>query len=144
MSYSIDVNILLYSCDSESPLQQGAELFLGARKDDPELLCLTWVTLMSYHRMATHPGIFKNPLSPEEAWSNIEYLLRLPQVRLIAEEEGLAEHYLEVTSGMHARGNLVPDAHLAAILRQHGVKTIYSADRDFRKFDFLKVINPLK
>jgi predicted nucleic acid-binding protein len=37
------------------------------------------------------------------------------------------------------RGNLVPDAHVAALLRQHGVRRLCTADRDFRKFDFLEV-----
>ncbi|MEZ5727160.1 MAG: type II toxin-antitoxin system VapC family toxin [Burkholderiaceae bacterium] len=40
------------------------------------------------------------------------------------------------------RGNLVPDAHLAAVLVQHGVTRIYTHDQDFRKFDALEVIDP--
>jgi len=40
------------------------------------------------------------------------------------------------------RGNHVPDAHLATILRQNGVRTIYTADADFRKFPFLEVVDP--
>ena len=44
---------------------------------------------------------------------------------------------------MTTRGNLVPDAHLAAVLRQNGIRTIYTHDRDFRKFDFLEVKDPL-
>jgi len=42
------------------------------------------------------------------------------------------------------RGNLVPDAHLAAILRQHGVGALYTNDADFLKFGFLEVRNPFK
>jgi predicted nucleic acid-binding protein len=42
------------------------------------------------------------------------------------------------------RGNLVPDAHLAALLRQHGVTTLYTNDVDFRKFTFLTVVNPFE
>ena len=143
MSYSIDVNILLYVSDNESKYQQRSTAFLQERRDDPELLCLSWLTLMSYQRMITHPTLFSNPLTPQKAWSNIEDLLSLPQVRIIGEEEGFSDHYLQTTSELRARGNLVPDAHLAAILRQHGVSKIYSADRDFLKFKFLKVINPL-
>jgi predicted nucleic acid-binding protein len=41
-------------------------------------------------------------------------------------------------------GNLVPDAHIATILRQHGVRKLYTADTDFKKFGFLEVVNPLK
>ena len=44
---------------------------------------------------------------------------------------------------MTARGNLVPDAHLAAPLRSHGVRTVYTHDRDFLKFPFLQVVDPL-
>ena len=43
---------------------------------------------------------------------------------------------------MSLRGNLVPDAHLALILRGHGVRRLYSSDADFRRFDFLEVVNP--
>jgi hypothetical protein len=50
--------------------------------------------------------------------------------------------YEVVTGAFPVRGNLVPDAHLATILRQHGVGTLYSADTDFRKFEFLEVVNP--
>ena len=99
---------------------------------------------MSYQRIITHPSVFPDPLTPKEAWKNIEDLLALPQVRIIGEEENFAHHYLQTTSEFPVRGNLVSDAHLAAILRQHGVKTIYSTDSDFRKFSFLKVINPLR
>ncbi|HEY1252662.1 MAG TPA: hypothetical protein VGH97_15890 [Thermoanaerobaculia bacterium] len=44
---------------------------------------------------------------------------------------------------MLTRGNDVPDAHLAALLSQHDVPTLHTADRDFLKFDFLTVRNPL-
>jgi toxin-antitoxin system PIN domain toxin len=143
MSYSIDVNILVYASDKTSKHQPSAVKFLQERINDPELFCLSWITLMSYQRITTHPGLFSKPLTPHEAWKNIEDLLSLPQVRVISEEEGFSDYYLQVTTELHARGNLVPNAHLAAILRQHGVNKIYSADSDFRKFKFLKVINPL-
>jgi hypothetical protein len=82
-------------------------------------------------------------LSPADAWGNILRLLELPRTRVISEEDGFAEDYSKVSESLVVRGNLVPDAHIATILRQHGVKRIYTADTDFRKFGFLKVINPL-
>lgn len=48
-----------------------------------------------------------------------------------------------LTRSVPTRGNLVPDAHLAAVLSQHGVVTLYTHDRDFRKFSFLDVRDPL-
>ena len=145
MSYSIDVNIFVYASNpADKDYQQQAISFLDEKLNESELLLLPWITLMSYQRITTHPSIFPVPLTPQKAWKNIEDLFALPQVRIIGEEDDFAHHYLQTTSGLHVRGGLVSDAHLAAILRQHGVKTMYSADSDFRKFDFLKVINPLK
>jgi len=98
---------------------------------------------MSYLRMATHPAIFTRPLSQERAMSNVEALLSTPHCRILSEDEGFWELYREVTSDVPTRGNLVPDAHLAALLRYHGVKTLYTHDRDFLKFTFLDVRDPL-
>lgn len=59
------------------------------------------------------------------------------------EDASFAEDYASATSALSVRGNHVPDAHLAVILREHGVRRLYSTDTDFRKFDWLEVIDPL-
>jgi hypothetical protein len=92
--------------------------------------------------MVTHPAIVSPPLPPREAEENVEMLVRLPNVRLLAEQEGFWDLYRESTHDLIVRGKLVPDAHLAVLLRQHGVRTLYTNDRDFLKFDFLDVRNP--
>lgn len=144
MSYSVDANLLLYASNSAAVEHNAALAFLQERSQDPDVFCLTWPTLMAYLRIATHPAIFKNPLSREKAWLNVENLLSLPRVVVIMETDDFAETYVEVTRGRNIRGNLVPDAHLATLLQLHGVFRIYTADSDFRKFDFLEVVNPLR
>jgi hypothetical protein len=98
---------------------------------------------MSYLRIATHPAVFDHPLSPDEAMANIETLLSLPHARFLSEDEGFWDIYRAVTSEVLSRGNLVPDAHLAALLRSHGIRTLYTHDRDFLKFPFLDVRDPI-
>jgi hypothetical protein len=142
MSYAIDVNVLLHATDEASPLSGRAAAFLADRAAAPEVCCIAWTTVMSYLRLATHAAMFADPLTPQDAMANIETLLRLPQVRLLAEEEGFWEVYRSVTGRLPVRGHLVPDAHLAALLRQHGVTTLYTDNRDFLKFEFLKVLDP--
>jgi toxin-antitoxin system PIN domain toxin len=142
MSYSLDTNILIYASDEASPYHEKARKFLEGRAENSDLLCLTWPVLIGYQRIATHSSIFKSPLSPDEAWGNVLSLLQLPRVRIIRESEDFAHDYAEVMSKLLVKGNLVPDAHLATILRQHGVRRIYTVDTDFRKFDFLEAINP--
>jgi hypothetical protein len=92
--------------------------------------------------MSTHPRIFAAPLTPAVALGNIDALAVLPHVRILGEESGFLAVYRELTSTFPVRGNLVPDAHLAALLRQHGVRTLFTRDTDFRKFDFLDVRDP--
>ena len=144
MSYSVDVNILLYASDTSSPKHAEAIRFLKQRASDPDLFCIAWPTLISFPRIATHPRIFAQPLSPDDALGNVESLLSLPRVRMLSEGEGFLEIYREVTARFPVRGNLVPDAHLAALLLQHGVRRLYTEDRDFRKFDFLEVVDPFE
>ncbi|WP_447970370.1 TA system VapC family ribonuclease toxin [Nitrospira sp. M1] len=142
MSFSLDVNILLYASDRSSSFHLAASDFLEQCASNRELCYLAWPTLMSYLRIATHPRIFTHPLSPNEVLANIEALLNLPHVRSLSEEEGFLEIYREVTGEMPVRGNLVPDAHLVALLRQHDIKKLYTADTDFLKFFWLDVRNP--
>ena len=144
MSYSIDVNILLYGSDTSSGFHERAIQFMESCAESSEPLFLTYLTLLSYVRIATHPRIFTDPLTPEEALKNVEKFSALPQVRLISERDGFLELYKETTEGVTVRANLVPDAHLATLLRQHGVSTLYTNNADdFVRFGFLDVRNPL-
>jgi toxin-antitoxin system PIN domain toxin len=142
VSYSLDVNVLLYASDASSRRHEPAQRFLNACASNLEVLCLAWPTLLAYLRIATHPRIFAAPLAPQEALANVAALVSLPQARAVSELDGFLEAYIHVTKGLTPRGNLVPDAHVAAILFQHGVRTLYSSDRDFRKFESLEVKDP--
>ena len=142
MSYSVDANVLLYASDRSSPRHERARSFLEARPKDPDLFCLAWPTIFAFVRISTHPRVFAAPLAPAEALANVTALLALPRVRLLTEADGFLDVYKEATAGFPVRGNLVSDAHVASLLRQHGVRTLYTADADFRKFAFLDVRDP--
>lgn len=142
MSLSVDVNVLLYASTERSPRHDQARQCLETCRTGADLFCLAWPTVMAYLRMVTHPAIVSPPLPPRAAEANVEMLVRLPNVRLLAEQDGFWDLYRESTRDMVVRGKLVPDAHLAVLLRQHGVRTLYTNDRDFLKFDFLDVRNP--
>jgi len=144
VSFALDVNILLYASDSGSPYHRKARSFLEECMQGRELFCLAWPTVMGYLRIATHPSIFAEPLSPAEAMANIGSLMSLPHTRFLSEEDGFWDVYRELTEELPIRGNLVPDAHLAALLSRHGIKRLYSHDRDFLKFAFLDVRDPLR
>jgi uncharacterized protein len=143
MSFAIDVNILLYASNAGCPEHAAANAFMQRAAAGPELCCLAWPVLMGYLRLATHPAIFQQPLPHAAAARNVDSLLRLPHARVLTEDDRFWPAYRALTDSTPTRGNLVPDAHLAALMRSHGIKTLYSRDRDFRKFDFLDVRDPL-
>ena len=144
MSFAVDLNLLVYAVAEASPFHAAARAFLDRCVEEPETMCLSWPVLMGFLRLTTHPRIVSPPLAPERALENVSSLVGLPHVRVLAEADGFLEVYRETTAGISVRGNLVADAHYAALLRQHGVRRLYSNDTDFRKFRFLDVRNPLE
>ena len=143
MSFSVDVNILLYASDNVSEYHERAADFLRNVAEGDEVCYLAWSTLMSYLRIATHPSIFLSPLSPFEAHANVDSLLARPYIRCVSEDERFWPTYSAISTQTPLRGNLVPDAHLAAVLKIHGIRTLYTHDRDFAKFAFLRIVDPV-
>jgi hypothetical protein len=144
VSYAVDSNILLYASDASSAFHERALTFLRRCAEGPELLYLAWPVVMAYLRISTHPAIFEQPLSPSDSVANIEALLRLPHVRTLGESDGFWEVYTRVSGRLVVRGNLVPDAHLASLLIQGGVLTLWTHDRDFRRFEGIRVLDPFE
>lgn len=142
MSGTVDANILLYASDSGSDVHEQAVEFLARRAAGPELFYLFWPTVMAYLRVATHPAVFERPLEPAKAQRNIDRLLALSHVRTPGEPDGFWKSYSEVTREVVVRANLVPDAHLVALMQRFGVDTIWTRDSDFRKFPGIRVENP--
>ena len=142
MSATVDVNILLYASDESSSFHAKAAGLIEQLARGPELLYLFWPVLMGYLRMATHPAIFPKPLSVGMATGNVGQLLGLPHARALGEGDDFWQVYGAVTSGAVVRGNLVSDAHLVALMRENGITTLWSHDRDFRKFEGLRVQDP--
>jgi hypothetical protein len=98
---------------------------------------------MSYPRIASDSGIFTSHLSPEIACANVKSLIELPHTRILSEGKHFWSCYRRVTQRLSVRGNLVPDAHLVALLMEHGVSVLYTHDTDFRKFDCIEVRDPI-
>jgi len=144
VSYSVDVNILLYASDEASPFHAKAKSFLEGCSSRADLFCIPWVVVISYVRISTHAAIFSSPLTPEDACSNVDRLLSIPRARMLVEEDGFWEVYKEVTRTFPARGSHVSDVHLASLLKQHGVRMLYTHDSDFRRFRFLDVHSPFE
>ncbi len=141
MSTTIDANVLVYASNTADPVHAPARALIERLAAGPDLLYLFWPALMGYLRIVTHPAILPRPLAQGDAISNITALLSLGHVRARGETDAFWEVFRS-TAGGRVRGNAVPDAHLATLMREHGVATIYTRDRDYRRFDGIRVEDP--
>jgi uncharacterized protein len=142
VSETCDVNLLVYASDEASPFHARAAEFFGDWLSGPGLRYLFWPVVLGYLRIMTHPAILRVPLGRPATQANITDLLALPHLRIVGELDGFWSVYRSVADEVGARGNLVPDTHLVALMRQHGVAAIWSHDRDLRKFRGITVRDP--
>jgi toxin-antitoxin system PIN domain toxin len=142
VSQTCDVNVLVYASNSASRFHRQAAAFLEDWVSGPGLRYLFWPVLLGYLRIVTHPSVLDVPLGAADAQANVTDLLAIPHVRAFGEVDGFWPAFRAVTDDVPARGNLVPDAHLVALMHQHGVSTIWSHDRDLRKFSGITVRDP--
>ena len=144
MSFTLDANVLLYASDESSEYHTRAVAFLEDVASSVDLVYLFWPTVLAYLRIATHPAIFERPLRPAEAVGNVEQLLGLAHVQTVGEHDRFWSHYRRVADEADARGNLVPDAHIVALMVENGVRTIWTRDRDFRRFPAIEMRDPFE
>lgn len=142
MSQTVDTNILVYASNEDSPQHKRARALLDYLHAGPTLVVFFWPTILGYLRIATHSSIFPQPLGPQEAVDNVTRLLAPSHIHAEGEAPGFWPAYQQVAAPTKPRGNLVPDTHLVTLMHQHGVSKIWTADRDFRKFDGIKALDP--
>jgi len=141
VSTTLDANVLVHASNEADPAHAPARALLERLASGPDLLYLFWPAVMGYLRIVTHAAILPRPLNPMDAVDNVSGLLALAHVRAPGEHDGFWDLY-RATAEQQTRGNAVPDAHLVALMRQHGVRTIYTRDRDFRRYDGIDVRDP--
>ena len=143
MSVSIDANILVYADNLDDPVHHRARDLIDRLTAGPDLLYLFWPTIFAYLRISTNPRILRHPIAPSAAVRNIDGLLTLPHVVAAGERDGFWRTYL-ASGGDTVRGDAVPDTHLASLMRENGVRILYTRDRGFRRFDFIDVRDPFR
>ena len=137
----LDANVLVYAADRSSDQHETASSFLTDALNGDARVGLPWQTLGAYLRLLTHPRITRNPLSPADAWRDVDSWLAA-DVAWIPETGRRTTQILgQLITRYGCTGNLVTDAQLAALAIEHGVPLI-SADSDFARFPEVVWTNP--
>ncbi len=137
----IDANILLHAYDRSSPRHVPASRWLQATIDGADDVGLALVTVLAFIRLTTDPRVYQVPMKTGRAIELVDSWLRRTNVQLIGPTDRHWATIAGLAANGQARGPLVMDAHLAALTMEHGA-TLATTDRDFKRFDGLRTMDP--
>jgi uncharacterized protein len=138
----IDANVLIYAVDALAPEHERAADWLTEQLNGDGRVGMPWESITAFIRITTHPRATPKPLRPAQAWGFVEDWLAVDQVWIPMPTERHADVFGGLIERYRLAGNLIPDAHLAAIAIEHGLE-ICSADTDFARFAEVRWRNPL-
>jgi len=138
----VDANLLLYAADERSPHNRPAVDWIEEQLNGPRRVGLPWLSLVAFLRVSTHPRVLASPLTPTDAWRQVEDWLAAPAAWIPSPGPSHAELLGELIVRHEIAGNLVPDAQLAALALEHGL-AVCSTDTDFARYTEVRWTNPL-
>jgi toxin-antitoxin system PIN domain toxin len=142
--FVVDTNILLYAADRGSPAHARCRELLEQWRAQTGAWYLSWGIVYEFLRVTTHASVFARPWTAAQAWEFVQALLASPGLGMLTQGGRHAAVAAEVVAEMPLlAGNLLHDAHTAILMREHGVRRIYTRDADFHRFPFIEAIDPL-
>jgi len=139
---ALDTNILLHARREELEHHSQAKALLRRLAEGDEPWALPWPCVYEYLRVLTHPRVFDPPTEMAVALEDLDSLLASPSLVLLGQGPAHAGHLRHSVAKAGVVGNLVHDAHIAALALEHGVRALWTLDRDFARFSDLRVRNP--
>ena len=140
---AVDTNVLVHAHRVESEWHPRAKACIGELAASDGTWAIPWPCLHEFLAVVTHPKIFRPPTPMERALRQVSFWLESPSLALLGEAPGYWDHLSSVVRAGGVAGPRIHDARIAALCALHGVKELWSADRDFGRFRGLRVRNPL-
>jgi toxin-antitoxin system PIN domain toxin len=139
---ALDTNILVYARRAESAHHEAALDLLTKLAEGTEPWALPWPCVYEFLRVVTHPRVFDPPSDLEAVLDDLDVLFDSPSLTMLGEGPVHGAHLLGMMSEGKAVGNLAHDAHIAALVREHGVRELWTTDRDFARFPGIRIRDP--
>jgi len=140
---AVDTNILVYAHRADSPWHDGALMKITGLAEGRSVWAIPWPCIHEFLAIVTHPRIYAPPTPLAAAIDQVEAWFESPNLVLLTETE---RYWPELRSALdqgRISGPQVHDARVAGICRDHGVRELWTSDRDFGRFPNLNVVNPL-
>lgn len=133
-----DANVLVYAVNMDAPQGSAAARWIEDALSEPAGIAFTWHALAGFLRLSTQQRIVRSALPLDTALGVVDEWLSHPRARIIGATTRHASLLARLLIGAGRGGNLVSDAHLAAIAIEHGA-TLGTFDRDFERFAGLRI-----
>jgi toxin-antitoxin system PIN domain toxin len=140
---AVDTNLLVYAHRGESPWHQAAADAIRSLAEGSGPWAIPWPCLHEFIGVVTHARIYRPPTPLDSVLSQVDAWIESPTLVLLAEVDGYWPRLRETLIAGAIAGPRVHDARIAALYQLHGVRELWSADRDFSRFPGLRVRNPL-
>jgi hypothetical protein len=140
---AVDTNILVYAFRESSPFHMAALSCLKRLAEGSHSWAVPWPCVHEFVAIVTHPRIPPAPAKLVDALAAVEAWMSSPSVVLLCESPAHWSTLKDLLESSQVQGPVVHDARVAALCVQHGVRELWSADRDFGRFAGLTVVNPL-
>jgi toxin-antitoxin system PIN domain toxin len=137
----VDANVLLHAVNERAPEHAAASSWIREALGRGEAVAFAWTVVLAFLRLSTHPSVFPRPLPVTQAADVLERWLQSPPAVLVEPSPRHLPLLRGLLEGAGTAGNLVGDAHLAALALEHGA-TVVSFDRDFARFDGVRLRRP--
>ena len=137
-----DLNLLIYAVDRDATEHARSLRWWDATLSGSETVGLAWIVMLGFVRLTTSARVVRSPMAAEEALDYVDRWLAHPTTTVVDPTRKHAAVFRDLIADTGTAGNLVTDAHLAALAIEHGAQ-LCSADRDFGRFAGLDWVNPL-
>lgn len=134
----VDANVLIAAAGRDHPHHAIAAAWLHAARTQSERLGLSTLVAMAFLRITTHRRIHASPLSVDQAIDWLRVLATSPAAQWVHPGDTHLDHLHKLLGDADLAGNVVNDAHLAALAMEHGASVV-SFDRDFLRFSGLRL-----
>ncbi|MDR2001060.1 MAG: PIN domain-containing protein [Zoogloeaceae bacterium] len=140
---ALDTNLLVYAHRAENPFHSAAVNLVNELAESKAAWAIPWPCLHEFYGVITNPRIHHVPTPVDVALKQIDAWFESPTLHLLAEIPAHWPTLRELIAKAKLQGAMVHDARIAALCLAHGVRELWSADRDFSRFPSLRVRNPL-
>ena len=137
--------MLVYAANADSPFHRDCLSAVDRWRRSETAWFTSWGVLYEFMRVTTHPRVLTSPWTAERSWTFVRGLLAAPGFQLLvptARHAAVAEECLR--DAPRLAGNVFHDVHLAVLMREHGIRRVFTADSDFRRFSWVEVEDPTR